>query len=97
LNVVNLHGTLGTASSSTTLTIVNNPFIRDLANMPVQSASSPPSAAEQLLDLSNRLYQKGRYEESIAAARKALAARPDYTEAYNLAWAASHRPAAQLK
>jgi Flp pilus assembly protein TadD len=48
-----------------------------------QPASSPPGGAEQLLDLSNQLYEKGRYEESIAAARKALAARPDYAEAYN--------------
>jgi tetratricopeptide (TPR) repeat protein len=38
---------------------------------------------ETLLDLSLALFKAGRYDESVDAAKKALALRPDYAEAYN--------------
>jgi tetratricopeptide (TPR) repeat protein len=38
---------------------------------------------EQLLDLSLRHHQAGRYQECIDAAREALRLRPNYAEAYN--------------
>ena len=45
-------------------------------------ASSQPTA-EHYLDLSLQYNKAGKYEESIAAARKALKLKPDYPEAYN--------------
>jgi tetratricopeptide (TPR) repeat protein len=47
-----------------------------------RSAGSPPTA-EELLNQSLKLYQNGKFEDSITSARKALALRPQYAEAYN--------------
>jgi tetratricopeptide (TPR) repeat protein len=38
---------------------------------------------ETYLDLSLLEYRAGKFEDSIAAAKKALALKPDYAEAYN--------------
>jgi tetratricopeptide (TPR) repeat protein len=46
-------------------------------------AASTGPTPEQLLDLSMEEYQAGRYAEAIACAKKALALRPGYPEAYN--------------
>src|SRR5262249_14839372 len=46
--------------------------VQPVATGPLQAVATAPGPAEQLLDLSHQLYQKGRYEESIAAAQKAL-------------------------
>ncbi len=56
------------------------------AIVPVVGKPTP----ETFLDLSLREYQAGRFEESIAAAKKALELRPDYAEAYNNISAASN-------
>jgi tetratricopeptide (TPR) repeat protein len=48
----------------------------------------------ELVDSSYRLYQEGRYEEAIAAAKKSLAAHPEDADAYNnlsAAYIALHR------
>jgi protein O-mannosyl-transferase len=50
------------------------------ASLVVNTAGPTP---EELLDLSMRQYQAGRYAEAIDSARKALTLRPGYPEAYN--------------
>jgi Flp pilus assembly protein TadD len=47
---------------------------------PVVAAAGTPEA---LLQVSHQFFQAGQYEESIAAAKKALELRPEWAEAYN--------------
>jgi tetratricopeptide (TPR) repeat protein len=51
-----------------------------LAPPPVLAAAATPEA---LLQVSHQYFQAGQYEESIAAAKKALELRPEWAEAYN--------------
>ena len=46
---------------------------------------------EHYLDLSLQKYNEGNYEESIAAAQRALQRRPDYAEAWNNLCAANNK------
>jgi tetratricopeptide (TPR) repeat protein len=48
-----------------------------------EQAARERQTPEAWLDLSHLYYQAGRYEDCIAAAQKALAARPGFAEAYN--------------
>ena len=64
--------------------VFRKPRLDQLA--PAKHALTPASlnpAAENYLNLSLAYYGKGRYQESISAARRALKLRPDYAEAYN--------------
>lgn len=47
------------------------------------AAEPAPETAEQWLERSLTLYRLGRYQESAAAARRALEMRPNYVEAHN--------------
>jgi tetratricopeptide (TPR) repeat protein len=49
----------------------------------VRAAAEREQTPENFVTLSLRLYQAGRYEDSIAASLRALELRPDYAEAYN--------------
>lgn len=51
--------------------------------LPLPGRGAPPRTHEDFLTLSLQHYQAKRYEESIAAARQALALKPDYDRAYN--------------
>ena len=48
-----------------------------------EQAARANATPESLVELSHLYFQAGRFEDSIAAAKKALALRPDYAEAYN--------------
>jgi tetratricopeptide (TPR) repeat protein len=53
------------------------------ATATAMAAGGEPRSAEDWLNASLKDNQEGKYEESIADARKALKLRPDYAEAYN--------------
>jgi len=55
------------------------------AVFPAASAGAPsaPVSADLLLKLSDAAFRAGHYAESVIAARRALAIRPDFPEAYN--------------
>ena len=77
------------ALAEETLTLVpGDPQVRRYLNARGEAVILPPAApgaetADGLLNTSLRLYQAGDFQGSIDAARKALALKPDFAEAYN--------------
>ena len=61
--------------------LTTNSSLAQTPSAPSSTNASP--TPEDLLDLSDQLYQSSRYAESIDFARKALTLRPGYAEAYN--------------
>lgn len=60
------------------------PAIASAAPAPVAAvATITPGGADAMLNLSNAAFREGHYEESVIAAKRALALRPDFAEAYN--------------
>jgi tetratricopeptide (TPR) repeat protein len=53
------------------------------AKQPGAATPAIPKAAADLIDLSLRHYQAGRYQECMDTAREALKVKPDYPEGYN--------------
>jgi Flp pilus assembly protein TadD len=64
--------------------IDHNPLHADASELLSRiSAVEPAFSADEQLRLSLAAFQAGRYRECIEAARRALAIRPDYAEAFN--------------
>jgi uncharacterized protein (TIGR02996 family) len=58
-------------------------FAQQEKNPQLADQTAPTATADALLNLSLRLYQEGKFSESIEAAKSALKLRPDYPEAWN--------------